>query len=337
MRVLVIGGTRNLGHELVLHLLEAGHAVTILNRGQTPDALPVGVERLRADRSSRDQMHAAIGSREWDAVVDLALYTGPEARDAVELFAGRAGHYVFISTGQVYLVLEAAPRPSREEDYGGKVMAEPPKGTRDHVNWVYGVDKRAAEDVFAAAYRSGGFPFTSLRLPMVNGPRDHYGRLYGYVLRVLDGGPILVPAEPTPGLRHVYSADVVRIVTTLLGRGAGKGEAFNLSHDETVPFEDFLSLVVGLIPGAVRPRVARVPSARLDEHGLMPACSPFTNPWMSEPDNTRSRVHLGAVYTPFNDAVTTLVRHYLATRPAPPASFDQRSREIELARSLAGC
>jgi len=35
--VLIIGGTRNLGHLLSLELLETGHQVTVFNRGQTPD------------------------------------------------------------------------------------------------------------------------------------------------------------------------------------------------------------------------------------------------------------------------------------------------------------
>lgn len=328
MRVLVIGGTRNLGHDLVLRLLAEGHQVSILNRGRTPDSLPQGLERLRADRSHAAELRSAIGSREWDAVVDLALYNGPEARDAVALFSGRTGHYVFVSTGQVYLVLDRAPRPSREEDYAGPVMAEPARGTRDHANWVYGVDKRAAEDVFAAAHRASGFPYTSLRLPMVNSPRDHYGRLLGYVLRLQDGGPLLLPDEPTPGLRHVYSEDVIRIVVGLLSRGAGSGQAFNLSHDETVPFESFLDLLVRLVPGATRPRLIRLPSSRLDALQLLPACSPFTNPWMSEPDNALSKSVLGACYTPFEQAIATLVRGYLDCPPPPPPSWEQRAKEL---------
>ena len=38
--ILILGGTRNLGHVTALALLEAGHNVTVMNRGITPDELP---------------------------------------------------------------------------------------------------------------------------------------------------------------------------------------------------------------------------------------------------------------------------------------------------------
>ena len=47
MKILIIGGTRNLGHLLAYQLLDAGHRVTVLNRGKTRDELPERVERLQ--------------------------------------------------------------------------------------------------------------------------------------------------------------------------------------------------------------------------------------------------------------------------------------------------
>jgi nucleoside-diphosphate-sugar epimerase len=332
MQILVLGGTRNLGHDLVLQLLAAGHRVTVLNRGRTPDSLPVTVERLRADRSVAAELGAALGSRSWDGVVDLTLYNGPDARVITQLLEGSTGHFIFISTGQVYLVRAAAPRPSRESDYDGPVLREPEAGTRDHTNWVYGVEKRAAEDTLAEAWVRSGFPFTSLRLPMVNSPRDHYGRLHGYVLRLQDGGPILVPEGPSHQLRHVYSDDVIRVIAQLLESGSPKGEAFNLSQDETITLEDFLALVSQAIPGlAQAARLIPVPLSVLEREQLFPACSPFSDTWMSALDNRRSKEALGVNYTPLPLYLSRLVRHYLDTVPPAPAGYGRRPRELELA------
>src|SRR5262245_25347736 len=123
--VLIIGGTRNLGHFLTLQLLEAGHQVTLLNRGQTLDELPAQLPRLRADRTDPAQLSQALAGRSFDVVVDMTLYTGKEAETIVSLLAGRAAQYIFISTGQVYLVRTGVERPFREEDYPGPVMAAP--------------------------------------------------------------------------------------------------------------------------------------------------------------------------------------------------------------------
>jgi hypothetical protein len=53
----------------------------------------------------------------------------------VRVLAGRAGHLVFISTGQVYLVREGCRVPSREEDHDGPVMASAPSPA-DHDDWL---------------------------------------------------------------------------------------------------------------------------------------------------------------------------------------------------------
>src|ERR1051326_2811613 len=174
MRSLIIGGTRNLGPSIVHALLQRGYEVAVFNRGQTRDDLPEEVERLRGDRTDPEQMKRVLSGREFDLVVDTTLYTGAEAEAAVEQFADRAGRYIFLSTGQVYLVRTGVKRPFKEEDYAGPVMEQPPKtNTSDYENWLYGFDKRAAEDVFGRAWTERKFPFTSLRLPIVNTERDH--------------------------------------------------------------------------------------------------------------------------------------------------------------------
>lgn len=115
MRSLVIGGTRNLGPSIVHALLQQGHEVAVFNRGQTRDNLPEEVERLRGDRTDPSQLKQALGGREFDLVVDTTLYTGVEAEAAVDLFANHVGRYIFLSTGQVYLVRVGVERPLKKE------------------------------------------------------------------------------------------------------------------------------------------------------------------------------------------------------------------------------
>jgi nucleoside-diphosphate-sugar epimerase len=327
MRVLILGGTRNLGPLLVRELAARGHRLAVCNRGRTPDDLPGDVERLRADRGDRQQLERALGARDFDGVVDTTLYTGPEAEDVVELLAGRVGHYVTLSSGQVYLCREGARRPYSEEDYAGQVMAEPPRDGRDWSEWRYGVDKRAAEDVLAAAVAERGFPATVLRLPMVHSERDHYQRLRNYLARLDDGGPILVPAGPHLPVRHVDGADVVRVIADLLESGSGLGGVYNLSQEETLPIEECLARLAEV---AGRPlELLRPPRERLLETDLLPACSPFSGLWMSELDNRRSRRELGVVYTPFAATLERLVAHL--RRQPPPSGYAQRPRELALA------
>lgn len=333
MKVLVIGGTRNLGPPLVGELIKEGHAVSILNRGVTPDDLPAEVARLRADRTDAVQMRRALAGLAFDCVVDMTLYRGEEAAAAVELFDGRVGRYVLISTGQVYLVRVGSKRPFAEEDYDGPLMEEPEPASEDHADWLYGAEKRRAEDALAEAWAARSFPYTSLRLPMVNSERDHYRRVYNYLLRLKDGGPLLVPEDARLPLRHVYGGDVVSAVTRLVGSDAGRGRAYNVSQDETVTLEEFLGLLAGSL--GAEPRVVRVPRALLEERGLLPHCSPFSGRWMSELTSERGKRELGLTYTPLAAYVRRLADYYEANPPRGEVGYERRADELELAARYA--
>ena len=333
MRALIIGGTRNLGPGIVQALLELGYQLSVFNRGITSGDLPREVERLRGDRSDPAQLRAALGGREFDLVVDTTLYTGAEAQAVVELFSGRVGRYIFLSTGQVYLVRLGVQRPFKEQDYAGPVMAEPPAADEsEHNNWLYGHDKRQAEDVFACAWAEKQFPYTSLRLPMVNSERDHYGRIYGYWLRLRDGGPILIPGDPGLPLRHVYGEDVIQAIKRLAQSDFGRGEAYNIGQDETLSLEEFLVMLAEFVRAPLQ--LARLPREQLNSAGLLPDCSPFSGTWMSSLDNTRSKSALGMQYTPLRDYLGRLVQFFERTPAEAISGYRQRARELELARSV---
>lgn len=332
MRSLVIGGTRNLGPSIVQALLLQGHEVTVFNRGQTRDDLPEEVERLRGDRTNPTQLKQVLGGREFDLVVDTTLYTGAEAEAIVDLFANRIGRYIFLSTGQVYLVRIGVERPFKEEDYAGPVMAEPLKSdVSNHSNWLYGFDKRAAEDVFARAWSQQKFPYTSLRLPMVNSERDSHERIYGYFLRLLDGGPILIPEGAGLPVRHVYGEDVVQAITKLTTGERGKGCAYNIGQDETLTLDQFLEMLAETVHRELN--LVRVLREVLDSERLLPDCSPFSEPWMSSIENAHSKAELGMRYTPVSTYLKKLISYFQTIPTKKIEGYAQREKELKLASS----
>lgn len=333
-RALVLGGTRNLGHSAALSLLEAGHDVAILNRGLTPDDLPRGIERIRGDRSDDQSMRAAIGKRSFDLVLDNTTYTEREARQAVGLFDGKVGRYVFISSGQVYLVRQNISRPFREDAYDGPVMAEPAQSPSDHAAWLYGIDKRLAEQVFMDAGEVLDFPFTTLRLPMVASERDHYGRIQAYIARLLDGEPLLLPDEKGLPLRHVYVADVARLVTRLVASKGGIGESFNVSCGESLSLAEFLDLLNKAAGSDLR--VVRAKRKELEAQGLLPDCSPFSGRWMSELDASRAESAFAFTFTPPSRYLPSIVADYRdrwVNNAMVPDSYSQRAAELAFLRS----
>lgn len=287
------------------------------------------MQRVYGDRGRKQDLEKAIGSRSFDAVMDTTLYTGADALTTLDVLSQRTGHYVFIGTGQVYLIRKNLSRPFREEDYEGGLITPPlPEQESDYRNWLYGMNKREAEDHLFRAWTEDGFPMTSLRAPMINGERDHYGRILGYLRRMQDGGPILIPEDAGLPLRHVYCPDVARVAVDLAETGQGKGRAFNLSQDETVSLQEFVVMLAELIPAKLQ--VMRVPRTKLEELKLLPNCSPFSDPWMSGLDNRRSKQELGVVYTPLHRYLESIVRHYQDNPKLMPEGYGTRDLELQL-------
>ncbi len=329
MNILIIGGTRNVGHFLTLDLLKNDHRVTVFNRGKTPDELPVDVQRIHGDRSNPGSIFKGLGGKSFDVAVDMALYNAGDAKATAELLDGRVGQYIFLSTGQVYLVREESPRPFTENATAKPLLPTPLHGTRDHDEWLYGVNKSEAEDILLGAWQTRGFPVTTLRLPMVNSERDHFQRVRGYLLRLMDGGPILVPMGKHLLLRHVYAADVVQAIMKVFETGVGKGRVYNIAQDETLTLEDFLILLAEIAGQTLK--LKHFDRTILENLQLLPDCSPFSDPWMSELDNQRSKLELGMQYTPLPVYLEKMIRYYQGSRLPMPEGYQRRGEEIKLA------
>jgi nucleoside-diphosphate-sugar epimerase len=330
MNVLVIGGNRFMGRGLVWRLLCGGHRVTLLNRGTLPDPFGDRVERLPADRST-DAFDRALAGRTFDRAVDFAGFTADDARRAVRVLAGRVEHYVFISTGQVYLVRDRCPRPSREPDYDGPTMSGPPSPA-DHEDWAYGIGKRGAEDVLAA---SPELASTRLRIPMVNGERDPRRRIEAYVRRILDGGPLIVPRAEAVA-RHVYSGAVIRAIARLLDAPPPGGRAYNLAQAEAPTLRELIGLVAERLGTAAE--LCELPPDVLEDAGLsVSAASPYSSAWMSLIDPGRAVTELGFAHPPLDVYLDSVLASLFAAWPSePPPGYAQRADELALIRRFAG-
>jgi len=332
MKVLVIGGNRFMGRSLVWRLLARGFEVTLLNRGHLSDPFGNRVERLTADRTT-EAFDSAIKGRTFDATVDFAAFHGEDVRRLERSLGRGAGHYVLISTGQVYLVCPDAPRPSREGDFDRTVIPEPTRESPDWAEWEYGVGKRDCETAVVLAERQGTLQGTRLRLPIVNGEGDSSRRLESYLWRLLDGGPILLPRGVGGDCRHVYADDVTRAIVALLGRKETIGKAYNLSQDTSVPLKSLVEML-GAQMGSASVVVEMDPE-RLRSQGLEPRrISPFSQTWMSSLDPSKAQTELGFRPTAFSEYSRSLVTSFLAHLPsAPPENFRTRELELQLART----
>lgn len=282
MKVLVIGGNRFVGIDVTLRLLARGADVTLLNRGTLADPFGARVRRIKADRGT-DAFDQALAGSDWDAVLDLALFDGPQTDRLARVLAGKTRHVVVLSTGQTYLVRTPRPVIATEADWDGPVMPSAPAG--EEAEWQYGIEKRDVELRLAAS----PLPFTVFRIPMVHGARDQKNRLGRLFWQVVDRQPIRLRAPRTP-VRHVFSGAVVDMLLAALERGPTQ-RAWNLAWNEPLTAADLVHHV-GRVLG-VTPRIDEDATATTDDCFL-------NSRWMSALDASAAHRELGFVHPPLS-------------------------------------
>ena len=183
MKILLLGGTAWLGHQIATAAIARGHDVTCLVRGT---AIPEGAALVRADRD-RDDALQPVAARRWDAVIDVASQPG-HVRRAVRDLEPVAGRYVFVSTASVY----ASQEPIGVDETAG--LLRPLESDLMQRPEDYGHAKVACEN--AVRERFGPDRFVIARAGLVAGPGDPTGRTHYWPWRFAHPsvpGRVLVP------------------------------------------------------------------------------------------------------------------------------------------------
>lgn len=243
LSVLFIGGSGVISSACVELAVATGHRVAVLNRGvSSVRPLPAAVDLLRADVHDRRAVEAALQGSTFDAVVDFLGFDADHARAAIEFFAGRTSQYVFISSASAYQT-----PPARLPVLESTPLRNP--------FWAYSRNKIAAEDVLVAAYRESGFPMTIVR------PSHTYDRTSvpfrgGWTVlgRIRAGRPIVVHGDGTSLWTLTHATDFARGLVPLLGNSRAIGEAFHLTSDDVLSWNqiaDIFGTALGVAPRIV--------------------------------------------------------------------------------------
>jgi nucleoside-diphosphate-sugar epimerase len=336
LRALLLGGSGLLSRATLDAFLAADHDVVAVSRGRRP--LP-GHPRLRAlvaDRGDADALAVALAGERFDFTVDFLAFTGADVERLLVVPGLVPGRLAMISSGQVYLVTASPRPPFREEDADAPLMDEPAPDTRDHAEWEYGMGKRFAEAALREGTARRGIPSLALRCPVIQGERDGEGsrRLWAWLERMRDGGPVLLPEDGQQRVRFLHAGDAARALLALATASSWPGEAaLNLAQPDEPTLREFLERVAAL--AGLAPRFVPVSTHALVAAGLADTCAPWWGRWCSRPDPARAFERLQFRTRTTDDYLPGVVRAHLESPPARShPGYARRGEELALVGRL---
>ena len=223
LRVLFIGGNGVISSAASRLAVAQGHDLTLINRGHSTLRPPIeGARTINGDATDPASIAAAVGNGDWDVVVNFRSFTPAEVRFDVELFAGRVGQYVYISSAAAYRK-PLARIPAVESS----PLANPA--------WSYAQGKADSEAVLMGQDR---LPVTIVRpshtydatlIPMDGG--------WTVIDRMRRGRSTIVHGDGTSLWALTHQRDLAVGLNGLFGNDRALGEVFHITSDEILTWD----------------------------------------------------------------------------------------------------
>lgn len=223
-KILIIGGTGTISKPISEKLSQNPKVdLYLLNRGSKNDILKGQFTALKGDINQKSKVKALLEDRYFDVVVNFVLFDKKQALENIELFRGKVGHYVFVSS-VASLNHEEFCLISEETPYGNRFS-------------TYGQNKAKAEKVFLKAFEEENFPVTIVRPAQTYSqdrlPLSVKGKSYWPVVqRMIEGKEVLVHGDGQSLWASTHADDFADPFISLLNHDEVKGEIFQIMNNK---------------------------------------------------------------------------------------------------------
>ena len=268
MNVLVIGGTRYMGRILVQNLLNEGHEVSVLSRGNEKPIWWTEINHIKADRNNTDELSKALEKYSFDWVFDFQAFRKEHVESFEQIMHGRVGKYLFVSTGSVYSKWDYGSSDDALLDFELNIPFK-----ENQVNWEtlsyeydpeeleYGARKRHCEKWIIENFKT---PYTIVRIPAIMGEDDPTGRIWWWIQRINDGKGIVVPENVNNPFRTLYSEDAAKAFFDSMKSDKTINQIYHIATHEIFTPNSWIRLLSDILN--TEPNLYFVPSSITDKY-----------------------------------------------------------------------
>ncbi|MDR0886662.1 MAG: SDR family oxidoreductase [Clostridiales Family XIII bacterium] len=246
MKVLFIGGTGNISTAISRQLVDEGHELYLLNRGNRSKNVPSGAHVLIGDIHDEIAIAKLIENQTYDVVADFIAFTPEDVERDFRLFNGKTSQYIVLSSASAYQKPVANPFANESTPLSNPY-------------WQYSRDKAASEVVLNAHYQNDGFPITIVRPSHTYGdeaiPLGIHGKNgpWQVLKRIQEGKPVLIPGDGTTYWTVTYNADFARAYIGLMGNPHAIGQAVQIMGEERLTWNQIHEIIAAKLGVKLNP------------------------------------------------------------------------------------
>ena len=223
-KILIMGGNKFVGKEIVKKFLEKDYIVYVINRGMRKNI--EGVVFLKADRNNLVEIENILKGIEVDIIIDVSAYTEEQVDILHKVMRNKFKQYILISSASVYNNIES--NPANEESQTGENLV-----WGDYAKNKYLAEKKTIEN--SKLYN---FKYTIFRPFYIYGIGNNLDRENYFFSRIKYNLPIYIPSKNNI-IQFGYVEDLALAIESSIGNSDFYNQIFNISGDEYVTMSEF--------------------------------------------------------------------------------------------------
>lgn len=246
MKALFIGGTGTISTAISKKLLEEGHELWLINRGNHNDRLPEGAHIITVDINDEKTVADKLAGETFDVVADFIAFVPEQLERDYRLFHDKTRQFIYISSASAYQKPLSDYRITE-----GTPLANP--------YWEYSRNKIAGEELLMKLYRENGFPVTIVRPSHTYSERSVPVGIHGangsyqVLKRMMEGKKVIIHGDGTSLWTLTLNRDFAKGFVGLMGNVHAIGEAVQITSDESLTWNQIYKTIADALGVPLKP------------------------------------------------------------------------------------
>ncbi|MFI3166622.1 MAG: NAD-dependent epimerase/dehydratase family protein [Bacillota bacterium] len=231
MKILILGGTGVISSQIVQEAVNAGHDVTVFNRGMRNVSMPDGVKVIVGDRKETADFHAKMNALDIDVVIDMISFNVADAKELLDLFGAKCKQIITTSSSSAY-----------QRPYKSFPVSENSEQLTYDDSFAYGFNKAEMDRFMQTQMGKYNAGITIIRPSLTFGTGSQtvgtFRQNRNIARRIANGKPVVMVGEGVIPWTFTFAGDLAKAYVLCCGNDKTYNDFYHITNTQVVVWED---------------------------------------------------------------------------------------------------